>query len=522
LSFNEYLPILPEIVLTVSAIVVLLTELARPGAARLLQTIALIGFAGALATALVVATGGPLIPAGFLNGMIATDAFGALMKALLCGVGLLAALVSRDYFVPRFDASASDDHSEEGSAGTLGSTLRTGEYYALMLLTTVGMTTLAAATDLVTLFIGVETMSVGLYCLAGIRSERPRSGEAALKYLLLGAFASGFLLYGMALIYGASGGYTNFSRIGEAVGTGGLPGMIATHPAGPVLLAGVALLLVGLLFKIAAAPFHFWSPDVYQGAPTPVSAFMSAGPKAAALAVFLRLFGWVFPGAVEVWGPAIWVVAALTMTVGNVAALAQTDLKRMLAYSSIAHAGYLLVAILAASHEPSRSQAAGGLFFYLTAYYLMNIGAFTVAYLVNRSREGSDYRIDDYKGLALERPWLAGVLTIFLVSLAGIPPTAGFFGKFYIFSAAVKAGYVGLVVIAVLNSVVSVYYYLRLVVYMYMRPREHPAPVRLGLATGVALAVCAVGILLWGVLPGMLMGMANAGAGGIYLPMNGR
>ncbi|MBM3325580.1 MAG: NADH-quinone oxidoreductase subunit N [Calditrichaeota bacterium] len=524
-SYSDLFVIAPEIILTALALVVIFVELAWPRCEAALQAICAVGIllAGAAAAiSLGVQTTAGFGSASFLNGMVAADGFSVFLKVILATIALLIVLISRSYF-----SNAPNQPTEnigEQKSASLVSRLRHSDYYSLILLTTVGMMVLASATDLVALFIGLETMSVGLYCLAGIRFERVRSSESALKYLLLGAFASAFLLFGIALIYGATNGATNFKAIVDALQGSFSSGISLLEPAPamkgtPLLLAGIGFLLIGLLFKIAAVPFHFWSPDVYQGAPTPVTAFMSAGPKAAALAVFIRLFGWVLPGLSTVWAPMLWLIAALTMTVGNIIALAQTDVKRMLAYSSIAHAGYLLLAILAAGNPQVREAAAAGMLFYLTIYYLMNIGAFAVVYIINRARENSDYQIGDYYGLAAKQPWVAGVLALCLISLAGIPPTAGFFSKLYVFSAAVKAGYIGLVVIAVLNSVVSVYYYLRLVVYMYMRPLEKPLAARLTPTTAVALMICTIGILGLGLLPGGLMKQAQTGAAQIELPV---
>lgn len=487
-NLSDLTAIAPEICLLVLAAVVLKIELFFTRKAGILQNVTIVGL---FITLMVTVMTAAEFPTGAFNGMVAADGFTMFLKVVLLGVAVLTTLMSREYF------------SEPG--------FRHGEYYALMLLTTIGMMTLAAATDLVTLFLGVETMSVGLYILAGLRHDKPRSSEASLKYLLLGAFASGFLLYGMALLYGSTGGKTNFGEIAAVIGRMG-----SETPV--VLLAGVGLILIGLLFKVAAVPFHFWSPDVYQGAPTPVTAFMSAGPKAAAIAAAIRLMGWGLPDLAPVWGPVIWVVAALTMTVGNIIAISQKDIKRMLAYSSISHAGYLLLAVLAAGNPATRDAAASGMLFYLAAYYLMNLGAFSIAILVSRARENGDYQLDDYQGLAAQKPMFALAMTIFMVSLAGIPPTAGFFGKLFVFSAAVKAGYIWLVVIAVLNSVISAFYYLRLVVYMYMKPQTATAGSMRAPATAVVIAFCAIAIVALGLMPGGIRNLANSGGEKIATP----
>jgi len=497
---NDLLAIAPEIALVATAAVILLIELIVTRSEAALQTVAMIGLV--IAGALAALTGG--LGGGAFNGMVATDGFSSFLKVVLVGVAALTVMISRNYFQtppPTPPASGGADMDSRLRGNEERSGIRHGEYYALLLLTTLGMMVLATAISLVTLFLGVETMSVGLYLLAGLRHEKPRSSEAALKYLLLGAFASGFLLYGMALIYGATGGNLGFGEIAEAI-----HGQAGT----PILLGGVGLLMVGLLFKVAAAPFHFWSPDVYQGAPTPVTAFMSAGPKAAAMAVTLRLFGWGLPDIAGSWGPVLWVVAALTMTIGNVVAISQKDIKRMLAYSSISHAGYLLLAVLAAGTLETRDAAASGMMFYLAAYYLMNLGAFTVAIAVSRGRaDGGDYQIDDYQGLAAKNPVMALAMALFMISLAGIPPTAGFFGKLFVFTAAVKAGYVGLVVIAVLNSVVSAFYYLRIVVFMYMKPQTAPLDVRLSMGGRAVAVICAAGIMIFGLMPSLIRTQAD-------------
>ena len=486
---SDLFAIAPEISLLVIASAVLLVELFFTRKASVLQGITI---AGLLAASVITALTSVEFPTGAFNGMIAVDGFTTFLKVVLLGVAVLTTLMSRGYFE--------------------GSSFRHGEYYALLLLTTIGMMVLAAATDLVTLFLGIETMSVGLYVLAGLRHDRPKSSEASLKYLLLGAFASGFLLYGMALLYGSTGGKTNFDEIAAAIARMGseTPG---------IMHAGVGLIMIGLLFKVAAVPFHFWAPDVYQGAPTPVTAFMSAGPKAAAIAATIRLMGRALPDLSAAWGPALWVVAALTMTVGNIIAISQKDVKRMLAYSSISHAGYLLLAALAASNSEVRESAASGMLFYLAAYYLMNLGAFTVAILVSRGTEKGDYQIDDYQGLGGQKPMLALAMMVFMISLAGIPPTAGFFGKLFVFSAAVKAGYIWLVVIAVLNSVVSAFYYLRLVVFMYMKPQTAPAGSMRAPASAIVIAFCALAIVALGLMPGGVRKLANTGGSEVATPM---
>lgn len=372
--------------------------------------------------------------------------------------------------------------------------IRFREYYALILLSTCGMMLLVSSNDLLMIFLGVELAAIPTYVLVGMARGRPVSNEAALKYFLLGAFAAGFLLYGIALVYGGTG-TTTLSQIAILVERE------ATRHA--FVLAGIALIVVGLGFKAALAPFHFWAPDVYQGAPTPVTAFIAAGPKAALYAPLIRIFLVAFPTLHDEWATMLWVVAVLTMTVGNVAAIAQKDIKRMLAYSSIAHAGYILVGIIAGGELGIRAIA-----FYVVVYVLGKLGAF--ATVIALSRNGRAVEIDDYGGLGFKRPLLGIAMTLFMISLAGIPPAAGFMGKFYLFSAAVNAGFVGLAIIGVLNSVVSVYYYLRIVVIMYMGPSKEPQqPARTRLPwVSAALAVTAVATLWLGVHPSFVIAAA--------------
>ena len=318
------------------------------------------------------------------------------------------------------------------------------------------MMLMAAGGNLVTIFLGVEILSIPIYILAGLFREDVKSNEAALKYLLLGGFSSAFLLFGIAMLYGGTGTFylADLAKIIKASGMNTLTYM------------GLGLIIVGFGFKVSMAPFHMWTPDVYEGAPTSITAFMSVGTKAAAFAAFLRIFMEVFPSVKVDWDMLLWVVAVATMTIGNLTALAQTNIKRMLAYSSIAHAGYILIGMIAGNQL-----GATGILYYLLAYTLMNLGAFGVIILVARKKDNY-LNIYDYSGLGFQYPGLAAVMTVFMFGLVGMPPTAGFIGKFYIFSAAVQAGYIWLVLIGVLNSLISVYYYLRITVIMYMKPAE--------------------------------------------------
>ncbi len=378
-----------------------------------------------------------------------------------------------------------------------------GEYFSLILFATLGMMLLASGFDLVVIFLGLEIMSVSLYVLAGFKRRDLDSNEASLKYFLMGAFATGFLLYGIVMIYGSTGS-TNLEQIIKSIAFGkGSPSLL--------IWAGAGLLLVGFGFKIASVPFHMWVPDVYQGAPTPVTAFISAGPKAAGFAALLRVFLFSFVTIKLDWTVIVWIMAALTMTVGNVIAIAQSDIKRMLAYSSIAHAGYVLIALVAGG-ETGISSA----LFYLLAYTFMNIGAFTVVVALGRKGQ-ENTGLDDYSGLGTRSPLLAVVMSVFMFSLAGFPPTAGFMGKFYVFSAAVKSGFVGLVIIGVLNSLVSVYYYLRVVVIMFMHPPQPEAQkIPLALGAELVLLISLWGVLQLGILPDSLLSLAQASVSSIF------
>ena len=355
---------------------------------------------------------------------------------------------------------------------------------------------MAAATDLIVIFLALETMSLSLYVLAGFFRGRAQAAEASMKYFLLGAFASGFFLYGIALIFGATGS-TNLDKIAAVIAGG--------SGWDPSLVVGAGLLMVGFGFKISAVPFHLWTSDVYEGAPTAVTAFIATGSKAAAFAALLRvLLASARPGTLD-WSVPLWALAVLSMTVGNVIAIAQQNLKRMLAYSSIAHVGYMLVGVVAGG-----ALGNGSVLFYLLIYTFTTAGAFGALVLLERAGHEA-VRLEDFGGLATRHPMLAAALSIFLLSLVGIPPTAGFVGKFYLFGAAVKAGYVWLAVIGVLNSAVAAYYYLRLIVYMYMRePEGAPTVLAPSFSGALALAVALWGVVQLGVAPGPLFDLAQA------------
>ena len=378
------------------------------------------------------------------------------------------------------------------------------EYYALLLFATSGMMILASGLDLVTLFLGIEVLSISLYILAGYRRDSDASNEAAMKYFLLGAFSSAILLYGIALTYGAVG-TTNLAKIGDVLANTAKP-----IPEG-LLYAGLALILVGLAFKVAAAPFHMWTPDVYEGAPTPVTAFLSAGPKAAAFAAIIRTFFIAFGPVHAEWDIVLSVIAILTMTVGNVAAIAQTNVKRMLAYSSIAHTGYVLIGIVTGGPT-----GAAGAVFYLIAYIAMTLGAFAVIILLEHAGERGE-ELKDYAGLGFRYPVIGALLSLFMISLSGIPPTVGFVGKLYLFGGAVQSGHILLAVFGVLNSAVSIFYYLRLLVLMYMRePQEVLPRLRVPIALAFVLLVTAVGTLLPGIWPAGLFEAARDGVKALF------
>jgi NADH-quinone oxidoreductase subunit N len=417
-------------------------------------------------------------------GVVAADNFGLFVTFTLLIVGLLSIAISG----PTIERES----------------LPGGEYYALMMFAVAGMILMATATDLLVIFLALEVLSLAVYVLTGIRRQSAASTEAALKYFLLGAFSSAFFLYGIAFTYGLTGS-TRLDRVGS---------LMAAHAVtpSPMQLLAVGLLLVGFAFKVAAVPFHMWTPDAYEGAPPAVTGFMSTGVKAAAFAAFVRVFLSAFEPLRGDWSAIIWIVAAATMIVGTVVGVAQSNVKRMLAYSSIGHGGYLLTAMLAANDVGK-----GAVLFYLLTYAVTNLGAFGVI-AVLESRERPNDRVDDYAGLWTERPGLAALMTIFLLSLGGFPPLAGFVAKWYVFSAAIKAGYTGLAIIGVLTSVVSVFFYLRIVVKMYMTPREDgalavpPTP----LVAGAALVVSAAAIFYLGILPTRVIDLAAASIATIF------
>jgi NADH-quinone oxidoreductase subunit N len=425
--------ILPELIVTASAVIALL--LGAFGRQTIVGTLA--GGVSLIGSGLALIFTCSLwdASASIYNNLYTIDNFGTFFKGLALIVAVLVTLLSLRY-VERED-------------------IVKGEYYALLLFGVLGMMIMVSSTHFVTIFIGLEVMSIAIYVLCGLLSGNHRSAEASLKYFLLGAFATAFLLYGIALIY-ATTGLLDIREIAGYLVSGNF------HLT-PLFMIGLAMLLVGFGFKTASVPFHMWTPDVYEGAPTSITAFMATGIKAAAFGAFLRVFYTAFIPLLGAWSGMLWLIAAATMTVGNITALVQDDVKRMLAYSSIAHAGYILIAFVIGDRFSS-----AGILYYLLVYTFMNIGAFTVVILLGQ-KDAHHTDIEQYAGLAGRHPLIALAMTVFLLSLAGMPPLAGFMGKFYLLSAAIKAEYYWLAVIGVLNSVVAAYYYLRVVMYMYFR-----------------------------------------------------
>ncbi|MEW6599754.1 MAG: NADH-quinone oxidoreductase subunit N [Nitrospirota bacterium] len=370
-----------------------------------------------------------------------------------------------------------------------------GEYYALLMFSTTGMMIMASAADLIVLYLGLELMALSTYILAGFMRKQPRSNEAAIKYFFLGAFSSAFLLYGISLTYGMTG-TTNIKGIAEALST-------LNIMDNPITYLGLIFIIVAFSFKIALVPFHMWAPDVYEGSPTSITAFMSVGPKAAGFAVLGRVLFDAFAGMQVQWAAILVPIAVITMATGSIIALAQTNIKRMLAYSSIAHAGYMLLGIISGTHDGLTSTVN-----YLMIYLFMNIGAFAVVIML-RSEGFQGETLEDYMGLSKNHPLAAALMLIFMFSLAGIPPTAGFIGKFYVFMEAINAGYVSLAIIAVVFSAISAFFYLRIVMYMYMKDPVKEVSLSTSPAMSIALAVTAMMVLIFGVFPSVLLNLVK-------------
>jgi NADH-quinone oxidoreductase subunit N len=472
--------IAPEIIIAAFGFLVLLVDVFAPKGEKkgYLGVLSLIGVVIAFFYTL------PLVGSdktGF-EGMFTSDGFAIFFKITILIIAFLTVLISMGYA------------SREG--------IGFGEYYALILFATLGMMLMAAGTHLIVIFLGLETMSISIYILAGMLREDRRSVESAFKYFLLGAFATGFLLYGIAFLYGATG----------SLYLKDIASYIASKKLldNPMLLMSLAFLTIGFGFKIASVPFHMWTPDVYEGAPTSITAFMATGVKAAGFSALIRVFFTALPEFRPDWTSIMWLIAVATMTVGNIIAISQNNIKRMLAYSSIAHAGYILVAFVAGNKSGT-----SGILFYLMAYAFMNLGAFTCVILFGKKGE-ENILITDYAGVGFKYPLLAASMTVFLLSMAGIPPLGGFMAKLYVFSAAVEAKFYWLAILGVLNSAISVYYYLRVTVLMYFRESEReitglqfsPAPV-------IALILALIGTFYMGIFPANVLSFAQKSIAGL-------
>jgi NADH-quinone oxidoreductase subunit N len=476
---TDFAAIIPILTVTLAACAAMVAEaFRRPGERMPIGGLGIIGLAGAAAASIFLWNRDA---SGF--GVIRADNFSLFFNLVLVGIGILTILLSGQAI------------ERDG--------LPQGEYYALTLFSIAGMMMMAAATDLLVIFLALEILSLGVYVLTGIRRSSAAGAEAAFKYFLLGSFSSAFFLYGIAFTYVVTGS-TRLDAVGMELAARSMqPGVLA--------LLAVGLLLVGFAFKVSAVPFHMWTPDAYEGAPTVVTAFMSTGVKAAAFAAFLRVFLSAFEPMRGDWVPVLWVISVATMVIGTVVGVAQSNVKRMLAYSSIAHAGYILVGLVAAN-----TAGKAAVLFYLAAYAVTNLGAFgVITLLATRDSQHDDIR--DFAGLWNRRPGVAAVMTVFLLSLGGLPPMAGFVGKWYIFAAAVSEGYYWLAIIGVLTSVISVFYYLRIVVMMFMTegPEAAPVPVisRAGLA---ALGLATIGVFYLGILPARLLDIALASVSTIF------
>jgi len=471
----------PEIIITAFGFLVLLVDVFLPkrGTRGYLGILSLIGIVFAFIYTLPQMGS---VKSGF-EGMFISDGFSLFFKLIFLIIAFLTILISMGYT------------QREG--------IEFGEYYALILFATLGMMLMAAGTHLITIFLGLETMSISIYILAGMMREDRRSVEAAMKYFLLGAFATGFLLYGIALIYGATGSL-HLKDVASYIASK------SNLLRSPMLLMSLVFLTIGFGFKIASVPFHMWTPDVYEGAPTSITAFMATGVKAAGFSALVRVFFSALPSFRPDWTSIMWVIAVATMTVGNIVAISQTNIKRMLAYSSIAHAGYILVAFVAGN-----ALGTSGILFYLMTYAFMNLGAFTVVILLGKKGEENTL-INDYAGIGFKYPLLAAAMTIFLLSMAGIPPLGGFMAKFYVFSAAVESKFYWLVILGVINSAISVYYYLRVTVLMYFRESEREITgLQFSPASVVALVLAVIGTLYMGIFPANVLSLAQKSIAGL-------
>jgi len=468
----DYFAILPQMILVLAGMVILLLEPLTPAAKK-----GQLGQIAVIASFLAACTLSfqPLKTSyATFNGMFLVDSFSFTFQWLFFIITGVSALIAIDF-------------NERES-------IHRGEYYALLLFACCGMSLMAASGDLILTFLGIEILSIATYILAGFKRTDARSSEASLKYFLLGSFATAFLLYGIALIYGSTG-TTSYEAIRTIAGLQGVPQV--------TMVVGLGLLLVGFGFKIAIVPFHTWAPDVYEGAPTAVTAFMTVGPKAAGFAALTRLLVQALPALGADWSAILWASSILTMTVGNIVAILQSNIKRMLAYSAIAHAGYILIGIVARSAAGHRA-----VIFYLIVYTAMNLGALSIVLALSRKGDRR-VNLEDYAGLGKTQPWPAAALSLFLVSLAGFPLTGGFIGKFYLFSAAIQQHYVGLAIVGVLNSVVSVYYYFRLIVLMYMKEPHAAETEPIPLPVLAVIAIAAASVLWLGIAPTSILTLAG-------------
>jgi NADH-quinone oxidoreductase subunit N len=473
----EFVRFLPEIVLAVAGtFLMVMIPIVKGRFPSLYGNISIAAILAAIAASVYAFS----VQGMAFHDMLIVDGFATFFRILVLSVGALTVLSSYRFL--------SRDQIEGG------------EYHALLLFSLSGQCLMVAANSLIMIFIGLEISSIATYVLCGYLRDDKRANESALKYFLLGSFATAFFLYGIAIIYGATA-QTNISAIRDSFGS-------ATPPPMAMVSVAMALMFVGLAFKVSAAPFQVWAPDVYQGAPTPVTAFMSAGPKAAAFAIFLRIFMTAFQTTSDVWEPLVWIAALLSMTIGNCGALLQSNVKRMMAYSSIAHAGYVLVALTARSEIGTAAAM-----FYLAAYACMNIGVFAV--IVHISGKGERHlSIKDFSGLATKQPLIAGLLAVLMLSLIGVPLTGGFFGKFYIFKAALQSNLVWLTVLGLINSAIASYYYLHILVVMYMNePGEATRELEtMPIPLTAALLLPVIGTLILGIFPSALLDFANASA----------
>jgi NADH-quinone oxidoreductase subunit N len=471
---NDLTLLIPQLIPVIAGIVLMLLEpFTPPGRKGRMAIIAVLAAAVAAYSLQFQWSNHPRI---LFKGMLIIDNFSIFFQWLFLIIAGVSAVLSM-----RFNERES---------------INRGEYYALLLFACSGMSLMASSGDLILTFLGIEILSIATYVLAGFKKDDARSNESSLKYFLLGSFATAILLYGIALVYGGTGS-TNYLAIRDVAFVQGSV-QITT-------LIGLGLLMVGFGFKVALVPFHSWVPDVYEGAPTPVTAFMAVGPKAAGFAALIRVLVQAFPYLAQDWSSILWLLAILTMTLGNVVAVLQTNVKRMLAYSAIAHAGYILVGIV-----PNSDMGFSAVLFYIVIYTVMNLVAFSV--ILSFSGKGdARVQLSDYAGLGRRAPFAAAALSLALISLAGIPLTGGFIGKFYLFSAAIQKGYIGLTVVAVLNSVVSVFYYFRLMIYMYMREagEEAPEPEPLSRPVQAIIGIGLIVIMLLGIQPDQILKLAG-------------